>query len=170
MRHIRHRVASAAGRFNPSPQRMHTGPLRTEKSAQHTSQIETEESRGRGVPHKAQEAGSRAQLIVSRGLRSTRTTARHFVVSDGGTSPGLALQFVWKTHLAWRQGRHRAARCAQYSALAIRRSTCQASAISPSPAKKRTGSVSAARSGYRLSNVSSCRRASSAPPSNYGWL
>jgi hypothetical protein len=46
----------------------------------------TEERCGRGEPHKAQEAGRRAQPKASMGLRSTRATARQREVSDGGTS------------------------------------------------------------------------------------
>jgi hypothetical protein len=46
----------------------------------------TEVRCGRGEPHKAQEAGRRAQPSASMGLRSTRATARQREVSDGGTS------------------------------------------------------------------------------------
>jgi hypothetical protein len=84
-----------------SPQRAHASPLRTGNSVQQTSQIGTEESRGSGEPQRAQEAGRRAQLKASTGLRSTRATARQRVVSDGGTSIVSEPESLRKTHLAW---------------------------------------------------------------------
>jgi hypothetical protein len=99
-----------------SPQRAHAGPLGTGNSVQQTGQIGVAERRGRLEPQRAHEAGRRAQLKLSRGLRSTRTTARHLVVSDGGTVIELAPVFLWKTHLASGRCRRNAARCAQYSA------------------------------------------------------
>ena len=115
MRHARHIVAppSPAGACKASPQRPHTGSVWTGNSIQQASQIGTEERRGTGEPQRVQEAGRRAQLKLSKGLRSTRTTARQREVSDGGTSVLRMPKSLWKTHLA--SGRDRA-RCAQYSA------------------------------------------------------
>ncbi len=84
-----------------SPQRMHAGPVRTETSVQQASQIGAEERCGSGEPHRLQEEGKRAQLTASRGLRSTRATARHAEVSDGGTSNVSEPESLRKTHLAW---------------------------------------------------------------------
>lgn len=89
-----------AGAFKASPQRIHTGPVWTGNSVQQASQIGIDESRGRGEPQRAQEAGRSAQLKLSMGLRSTRTTARHRVVCEGGTSVMRMPESLWKTHLA----------------------------------------------------------------------
>jgi hypothetical protein len=59
-----------------------------------------EERRARAKPQRAHEVGRRAQFKLSKGLRRTRTTARHLVVSDGGTTLAFAPALVWKTHLA----------------------------------------------------------------------
>jgi len=72
-------------------------------SIQHASQIGTEESCGRGEPQREQEAGRRAQLKASMGLRSTRATARQREVSDGGTSSVSEPEFLRKTHLSSQQ-------------------------------------------------------------------
>jgi hypothetical protein len=93
-------VWPSVGAFRASPQRAHAGAPAVENSDQQTVQIGTEESRGRGQPQREQEAGRRAQLKLSMGLRSTRTTARHRVVSDGGTSVIRTPESLWKTHLA----------------------------------------------------------------------
>ena len=69
-----------------SPHRGQTGSLCAGNSVQQTSQIGTGERCGRGEPQRAQPAGKSAQPIVSSGLRSTRATARHAEVSEGGTS------------------------------------------------------------------------------------
>jgi hypothetical protein len=73
-----------------------------ENSIQQASQIGTEESRGREEPQREQSEGSNAQLAASTGLRSTRATARHAEVSDGGTSSVSELCSLLKTHLASR--------------------------------------------------------------------
>lgn len=90
-----------------SPQRAHARPLWAGNSAQQTSQIGTEERRGRGEPQRTHEEGRRAQLNTSTGLRSTRTTARHRVVSGGGTSNVSEPESLRKTHLI--RGRPRSA-------------------------------------------------------------
>jgi hypothetical protein len=59
----------------------------------------TDERSGRGEPQRAQPEGRRAQLIASRGLRSTRATARHADVPDGGTSSVSEFGSLLKTHL-----------------------------------------------------------------------
>jgi len=69
-------------------------------SDQQASQIGIEENRGRVEPQRAQGAGSIAQLKLSKGLRSTRTTARQRAVSDGGTSVVRLPESSWKTHRA----------------------------------------------------------------------
>jgi len=61
--------------------------------------------------------------MSSKGLRSTRTTARHRVVSDGGTTVVLAPVILWKTHLAAGQRNSDIAPRAQYSATGNRRSS-----------------------------------------------
>jgi len=93
MRQARHRLEDpkldnpdAATAGSASPQRWQTGEVWRGNSVQQTSQMGTKESRGRGEPHSEQEAGKKVQLKLSKGLRSTRTTARQRVVSDGGTS------------------------------------------------------------------------------------
>ena len=83
-----------------SPQRTQTGPLWTENSDQQTGQIGTEESSGKGEPQRAQDEGRRAQLKLSIGLRSTRTTARQRVVCANGTSVVRMAVSLEKTHLA----------------------------------------------------------------------
>ena len=94
-------LESSCGASSTSPQRAHTGPLWTGNSAQQTSQIGTVESRGRGEPQRVQEAGRRAQLKASMGLRSTRATARQREISDGGTSNVSEPVSQRKTHLTW---------------------------------------------------------------------
>jgi hypothetical protein len=89
----------APGRSSESPQREHAAPSRAGISAQQTSQIGMEESRGRGEPQREHVAGRRVQVAASTGLRSTRTTARHRVVSDGGTSNVSEPESLRKTHL-----------------------------------------------------------------------
>jgi hypothetical protein len=111
MRQARHNAASArpasagldssAGVANASPHRAQKVPLWTGNSVQQTSQIGTRESRGKGEPQRAQNAGRRAQPKASTGLRSTRATARHREVSDGGTSNVSEPEFLRKTHLTW---------------------------------------------------------------------
>ena len=98
-----------------SPQRAHAGPLWTGNSVQQTSQIGTEESCGRGEPQRAQKAGRRAQPIASMGLRSTRATARHREVSDGGTSNISEPESLRKTHLTWVGAAECAPPCGQYT-------------------------------------------------------
>lgn len=89
-----------AGACRASPQHEHTGPSWTGNSVQQASQIGMEESRGRGEPQSEQEAGRSAQLKLSMGVRRKRTTARHFVVCNGGTSVMRMPESLWKTHLA----------------------------------------------------------------------
>jgi len=98
MRQARQRL-DVPVRSSVSPQREQAAPSSTGILAQQTSQIGTEESRGRGEPHSEHEAGRRAQLTASTGLRSTRATARHRVVSDGGTSNVSEPESLRKTHL-----------------------------------------------------------------------
>jgi hypothetical protein len=69
-------------------------------SVQQTSQIGAKESRGRSEPQREQEAGKSVQLKLSKGLRSTRTTARQRVVCESGTSVVRMLKSLGKTHLA----------------------------------------------------------------------
>lgn len=104
MRQARHRLKSAESdeTVSASPQRGHTAADWRGNSFQQISQMGTRESRGRGRPHKEQEAGKNAQLKLSKGLRSTRTTARHRVVCEGGTSTAAMRESLWKTHLAQR--------------------------------------------------------------------
>jgi len=83
-----------------SPQRAQTEPDWTGNSDQQTGQIGTEESSGKGEPQRAQEVGRRAQLKLSIGLRSTRTTARQRVVCANGTSAVRIAVSLEKTHLA----------------------------------------------------------------------
>jgi hypothetical protein len=105
MRQARHRgkTPGVEGAFRLSPQREQHAPLRTGNSAQQASQIGTEERRGKGEPQSAQNAGRRAQLKLSMGLRSTRATARHLIVSDGGIPLARMPKSLWKTHLAYGQ-------------------------------------------------------------------
>jgi hypothetical protein len=100
MRQGRQNLECSAGAPRASPQQAQMGAFSTGNSDQQAAQIGAEESCGRGVPHRAQEAGSSVQLKLSRGLRSTRTTARHRVVCDGGTSVIRIPEFLLKTHLA----------------------------------------------------------------------
>lgn len=88
------------GAGSASPQRRHEGGAWRGNSVQQTSQIGARESRGRSEPQREQEVGKRVQLKLSRGLRSTRTTARQRVVCDGGTSLTALRESLWKTHLA----------------------------------------------------------------------
>jgi len=60
----------------------------------------TDERCGRGEPQRTHEAGKRAQLMASAGLRSTRATARQREVSEGGTSNVSEPESLRKTHLA----------------------------------------------------------------------
>jgi hypothetical protein len=92
------------GALSASPHRTQAGAVWTENSVQQTGQIGAEESCGRGEPQRAQGDVRRAQLKLSMGLRSTRTTARHRVVSDGGTSVVRKPVSLWKTHLARKRG------------------------------------------------------------------
>lgn len=94
-------LEASSGAPRVSPHRAHTGPLWTGNSVQQTSQIGTVESRGRGGPQRAQKAGRSAQPNESMGLRSTRATARHPEVSDGGRSSVSELYSLRKTHLTW---------------------------------------------------------------------
>src|SRR6185437_9854492 len=101
MRHGRQR-SSGADAVKGSPQQRHTSPSRTGISIQQTSQIGAEEKRGRGEPQRVQQAGNSTDPAASRGLRSTRTTARHADVgdsADGGTSNVMEPESLRKTHL-----------------------------------------------------------------------
>jgi hypothetical protein len=111
-----------------SPQRAHTGPLWTGNSIQQASQIGTLESCGSGEPQREQEAGRRAQLKASMGLRSTRATARQREVSDGGTSSVSEPEFLRKTHLSSRK-RASVKRCLTpiYTAMIFVRQACAGS-------------------------------------------
>jgi hypothetical protein len=84
-----------------SPQRAQDAPVWTGNSVQQAAQIGMEESCGRGEPQRLQDAGRRAQLIASMGLRRTRATARQREVSDGGTSIVSEPESLRKTHLTW---------------------------------------------------------------------
>jgi hypothetical protein len=84
-----------------SPQRAQEGSRRTGNSVQQSSQIGAEESCGRGEPQREHRSGRRAQLRASRGLRSTRATARQREISDGGTSRLSEPESRLKTHLTW---------------------------------------------------------------------
>jgi hypothetical protein len=57
--------------------------------------------RGKGVPQSAQEVGSRTHPSASRGLRSTRATARQRAEDDGGSSTDSEPESLRKTHLTW---------------------------------------------------------------------
>src|SRR6185437_14481804 len=101
MRHGRQR-SSGADAVKGSPQQRHTSPSRTGISIQQTSQIGAEEKRGRGEPQREQQAGNSTDPAASRGLRSTRATARHAAVwdsADGGTSIVMEPESLRKTHL-----------------------------------------------------------------------
>src|SRR5947209_14955023 len=74
-------------------------------SIQQTSQIGTEERRGRGEPQRAQPEGRKAQLAASSGLRRTRATARHVEVLDG-TSNVSEPESLRKTHLTGGEAIH----------------------------------------------------------------
>src|SRR3954452_21447057 len=86
-----------------SPQREHTGAFWTGNSAQQLSQTGADDRSGKEEPQRVQTAGSKAQLAASMGLRSTRTTARHAEVPEGGTSTVSALGVLLKTHLSGRK-------------------------------------------------------------------
>ncbi len=88
------------GASSRSPQHAHRGPLWTGNSVQQTWQMGTEERCGRGEPQRTHEAGKRAQLKASMGLRSTRATARQREVSEGGRSKVSEPESLRKTHLA----------------------------------------------------------------------
>ena len=88
-----------SGASSVSPQRAHTGPLARGNSVQQRSQMGTDERCGRGEPQRAQEAGKRAQLTASTGLRRTRATARQREVSEVGTSNVSEPESLRKTHL-----------------------------------------------------------------------
>lgn len=102
MRHARHKPdwPGPVGAFKASPQRTQKAPVWLGNSSQQASQIGTKERRGSEEPQRTQEAGRSVQPRLSRGLRSTRTTARHREVSESGTSV-LRMPESWKkTHLA----------------------------------------------------------------------
>lgn len=99
MRQVRQTDEDAKGASSVSPQRWHTGSPGTENSAQQASQIGAREICGKGEPHRAQGEGTRAQVSASRGLRSTRTTARQRDKPDGGTAFESEPESLWKTHL-----------------------------------------------------------------------
>jgi len=93
------------GASRESPQRAHRGPLWTGNSVQQTLQMGTDERCGRGVPQRTHEAGKRAQLTASMGLRRTRATARQREVPEAGRSTVSEPESLRKTHLAsGRQG------------------------------------------------------------------
>lgn len=85
--------------MSESPQRAQTMPLSEGISVQQTSQIGAEERCGRGEPQRKHEAGSIAETRASRGLRSTRTTARQRDVPDDGRSKTIEPELLLKTHL-----------------------------------------------------------------------
>jgi hypothetical protein len=89
------------GAVSALPQRAQDGLGRTGNSVQQRSQIGAEESCGRGEPQRVHRSGRRAQLRASRGLRSTRATARQRETSDGGTASVSELESWRKTHLTW---------------------------------------------------------------------
>ena len=99
-----------------SPQRRQEDAVLAGNSLQQTSQIGAEESCGRGEPQSEQEAGSNTQLKLSKGLRSTRTTARQRVVADSWEWFVRMLESLWKTHLARRAKKYKPAHCAKYNA------------------------------------------------------
>ena len=88
-----------------SPQRRHTPSRWVENSAQQTSQIGTEDSRGKGEPQRAQEEGNKAQPRASSGLRSTRATARQREMPGGETAIVSEPESWLKTHLTHGQRR-----------------------------------------------------------------
>src|ERR1700689_4791856 len=108
MRHKRHKdgdsgVAGWAGASSRvSPQQAQQGPEMAGNSCQQALQIGTEESCGRREPQRVQEAGRRAQVRASSGLRRTRATARQREISDGGTSIVMEPESLRKTHLTWK--------------------------------------------------------------------
>jgi len=61
----------------------------------------TKERRASGEPQREQEVGKIVQATASRGLRSTRDTARHLEISDSGTSIACERESLLKTHLTW---------------------------------------------------------------------
>jgi hypothetical protein len=61
----------------------------------------TDDSCGSGEPQRVQGAGRRTELIASRGLRSTRATARQRDVSESEPSIVSEPWFLLKTHLTW---------------------------------------------------------------------
>jgi hypothetical protein len=80
----------------------------------------TEERCGRGEPQRAQQAGRRAQLKASTGLRSTRAIARQREVSDGGTSNVSEPESLSKTNLPALGATRRAPPWRQYTRTAPR--------------------------------------------------
>jgi hypothetical protein len=132
-----------AGEAILSPQRAQAGPLWAENSDQQTGQIGTEESCGKDWPQRSHEAGSRAQLKLSIGLRSTRTTARQRVVCARGTSAMRMAVSLEKTHLASGQKPNRCSPMGKYSAELSWSSTEDGAGwrdASKGPEKTRTGS------------------------------
>jgi hypothetical protein len=98
-------VDAGAAKSSVSPHRAQARPVWSGNSLQQTAQIGAVESCGKGEPHRLQDAGRRAQLIASMGLRSTRATARQREVCDGGTSNVSEPESLRKTHLTsrWRR-------------------------------------------------------------------
>ena len=87
------------GRSSASPQRAHAAASWVETSDQQAAQIGAEESCGRRDPHREHEVGRTVQAIASKGLRSTRDTARHLEISDGVASNVSEPESLRKTHL-----------------------------------------------------------------------
>ena len=107
-RQARQRLAGASGpaeevggRSRMSPQRAHM-ESRLGRELQTSRQHRLERKRGAGGENRRaeHEAGKRVQLTASMGLRSTRDTARHLEISDGGTSSVSERESLRKTHLA----------------------------------------------------------------------
>jgi hypothetical protein len=121
MRQIRQTDAdSSSADDNEFPQRTHAGPVRRGISVQQASQIGAEERCGKGEPQRAQGAGRNAQLTASMGLRSTRATARHAEVSDGGTSNVRDAESLRKTHLISREAEMKKDSATLHSPISIR--------------------------------------------------
>lgn len=74
-------------------------PLSEGISFQQTSHTGAEERCGRGEPQRTHEAGSNAEKSASRGLRSTRTTARQRDVPEYGRPNTREPELLLKTHL-----------------------------------------------------------------------
>lgn len=88
-------TASAA-----SPQRTQAAASWGTTSDQQAAQIGANESCGRRYPQREHEAGKIVQASASRGLRSTRDTARHLEISDGVASNVSEPRSLRKTHLS----------------------------------------------------------------------